>query len=339
MHRYAYPAILLIATLMVFSPLLRGGFDFLASWDDPTNILHDPMVKDGSLEVWSSAWQTVRLGVYEPCSIILKATIVWLFGLKVQPFQNATLMLHLLNVGLVFVIARRLLRRSQVVLQLDLRPEAGAALGAAFFALHPLRVEVVAWASGQPYALAACFFLLSVWVYLQYCERIQDRGDDFTSWVLLTLSLVTYCLAVASKSSAIFLPAALLALDRFPMQRKWSVRLLCEKLPFLAAAASFAFAALSATASSEKINPFSLELPAKIAYAFHSFAFHLGKSLWPVALSPHYALPDRDVTPLSLHWSFGSSASSRSASSPGPHAGVRLGWEPPGGSIWPACCP
>ena len=300
MRTFCILGILFVATMAADLPLLQSDFQFLLSWDDPLNILQDPLVNGGSLEAWTKAWTTVRLGVYEPVGLVAKATVARFLGIDIKSFQLTTLAIHFLNACLLFIVGRRLIERSDRALGLGLRPEAGAALASMFFLVHPLRVEVVAWASGQSYALAGSFFLLSLWIYLQYAERIEKTGRGLLVWSLLFLSFVTYCMAVASKSAAIFLPVALLAVDRFPMQRPWSVRLLLEKSPYFLAAAAFAWMAVDATADAQKLSPFELSPLAKTAYAFHSLAFHLAKAVWPTNLHALYALYDRDVTPLSI---------------------------------------
>jgi tetratricopeptide (TPR) repeat protein len=286
-----------VATVLAFSPLLGGGFEFL-SWDDTTNIVDNPIVNAGSAEHMLAAWTAVTLGVYEPLGVMLKLVTVSLFGMRVQPFQVTALALHVANVCLLFALARRLLIHADADLRAGLRPEAGALVAATLFGLNPMRVEPVAWASGQSYVLAGTFFLLSLYTYVRYCELHREGETGRRAIGLLTLSALAYPCAVLSKSSAVFLPAVLLLLDYFPLRRKPSPRLLLEKLPHFAAGAALAWVSLRATAGAQGDNSFDLDLWARIAYAFHSLLFHLGKALWPAELLPSYTLSQPDVTPL-----------------------------------------
>jgi tetratricopeptide (TPR) repeat protein len=290
--------LLIVATGLAFSPLLGGGFEFL-SWDDTTNIVHQPIVNTWSGEHLLIAWSAVVLGVYEPLGVMLKAVTVRLFGMHVQPFHLVTLVLHLTNACLLFALARRLLAHCNADLGAGLRPGAGALVAAGLFALHPMRVEVVAWASGQSYALAGIFFLLSLYAYLRYCELRREAAGGGRALGLLALSALSYLCAVLSKGSAIFLPAALLLLDYFPLRRRPGWRLLVEKLPHLAVATALGVVMLGATAGAQGENPFDLDWPARSAYALHSLLFHLGKTLWPAELLPSYTLSQPDVNPLS----------------------------------------
>jgi hypothetical protein len=178
----------------------------------------------------------------------------------------------------------------------DLRPDLGALLAALLFALHPMRVEVVAWASGQSYALAGTFFFVSLLSYLGYWERKGRRGDDPIVLTLLALSIVAYVAAVCSKSSAIFLPVVLLLIDFFPLRRRLDPRVLLEKAPYFAAGLVLGWTAVRATAEDQRLV-IAPELPARLATATHSMLFHLGKTLWPASLQPHYALVRHDVSP------------------------------------------
>jgi hypothetical protein len=210
--------------------------------------------------------------------------------MHVQPFQLMTLAMHLANACLLFALARRLLAHCDADLRAGLRPDAGALLAASLFALHPMRVEVVAWASGQPYALAGSFFLLSLYAYLRYCELRREVAPGGRAMGLLALSVLAYLCAVLSKSSAIFLPVVLLLLDYFPLRRRLDRRLLVEKLPHFALGAALGVAIVRGTSGAQGDNPFELDLAARIAYALHSLPFHLGKTLWPAELLPSYTL-------------------------------------------------
>ena len=65
-----------------------------------------------------------------------------------------------------------------------------------------------------------------------------------------------------------------------------------------AVTAALAWVSVRATAGAQGDNSFDLDLSARIAYAFHSLLFHLGKALWPAELLPSYTLSQPDVTPL-----------------------------------------
>jgi tetratricopeptide (TPR) repeat protein len=290
--------VLCVANLLAFSPLLGSDMEFL-TWDDTSNIVEQSTVNVWSLENLLSAWKTgsVSLGVYEPLGVTLKLLTAKLFGMHVRPFHLATLAIHIANAWLIYGIALQLIRRCDDALLSRLRPEYAALTASLLFSLNPMRVEVVAWASGQSYALAAFFLLISLAAYVRYCgQRADAIGRPATA---LAISAVAYGAAVLSKSSAIFLPPVLLLIDYYPFRRKLGLRLLFEKIPYgLIGVALFAVV-WTTTADRQGIMSFELDPAARIAYAVHSLPFHLGKSLWPAEVHPSYGVTNPDVTPFS----------------------------------------
>src|SRR5207253_11111469 len=141
---------------------------------------------------------------------------------------------HAVNAVLFYYVVVALLRRAAV------SASAGAAaVGALFFAIHPLRVESVAWASERRDVLAALFYLAPVLASLRMAE--EERSGRARRWYLV--SLACFVLSLLSKAWGITLPVVLLALDVFPLRR--AARLL-EEVPFAAlalGAAALAFAA------------------------------------------------------------------------------------------------
>jgi hypothetical protein len=103
------------------------------------------------------------LGVYEPVPVGLKALIWRNFGeIKISTYHWISLTIHLLNVLLLkLAVLPGLLRRMG-----RLPRTSSVVIGTSLFAIHPMNVEVVTWASCIPYLLAGFFSLLSFWCYL-----------------------------------------------------------------------------------------------------------------------------------------------------------------------------
>ncbi len=116
---------------------------------------------------------------------------------------------HLVNLGLHAACT--------VLLFLVLQAMTGAtwpsALVAAVFAVHPLHVESVAWATGRKDTLSALFFLLTLAAYYAYATR------EFIWW-RYALVVVCFALGLAAKPMLVTVPFVLLLLDNWPLLRR-----------------------------------------------------------------------------------------------------------------------
>jgi tetratricopeptide (TPR) repeat protein len=312
----ALVAVLLGALAIVpYLPVLSAGF---TNWDDTSNITTNPNIRGLSAENWAWAWKTRQLGVYEPLSWTLKAAIVEAFpatstdGAPTAPprpsphaMHAVSLVLHAGCTVLLFLVSLRLVTTAAPTLPAQ-SAVTGAAIAVLLFAEHPLRVEVVAWASAQSYLVAIFFSFLSVLLYL----RAADAGDrPGVRLLLLTGALVAYGGALLGKSAAVMLPLILLVLDVYPLRR---IRLFAwpaapnpsihrdaapaapfvwiEKFPLLIAGGIMATIAASIPTVSE-IPDNAISQVDRIAIAAHAPLFYISKTLWPADLLPLYALP------------------------------------------------
>ena len=172
--------------------------------------------------------------------------------------------------------------------------------------VHPLRVEVVAWVSCQPYLPCILFSMLSVLAYLRAFPT-----DSSPRWGWLVGSLLLYVAALLSKAVAVSLPAVLLILDAYPLRRFWGEpgrwfglevrRALWEKIPFVIASLAFMGLAIAAKPGS-RLPVQHDHLSEGIARACYDIWFYIIKTIWPRDLIAVYPLP-KDVNWLSLPYS------------------------------------
>jgi protein O-mannosyl-transferase len=242
-------------------------------------------------------WTTFHMGHWIPLTWMTFGLDYLLWGLKPVGYHLTNLLLHAANAAVFYFVARRLLGLA-LPDTLD-RGQAGLALSAGFaallFALHPLRVESVAWATERRDVLAALFYLLTILMYLRARERAERGGWPY--WAALGL----FACALLSKSMAVSLPVALLILDVYPLRRVgrpigwWSAPawlVYVEKIPFVllaAAASAMAFAAQSSVAAAVPLT--HLSVVGRLAVSAYGLAFYLGRMVAPVDLSPLYELP------------------------------------------------
>jgi len=284
--------ILALSCILAFGEGLSGGF---LQWDDHVNYVENPYIRDFSVQSLRWMFTNFLLGVYQPASWIAAAVEYRVFGLNPMGYHLVSLLFHCIStVVLYFLVIRLMICGSgRLVESWDVR--LGSAAAAMFFALHPLRVEVVAWISCQPYAMAGMFSLLSLYAYV----RAFNKRTGVSSWKLLGLSAVLYALACMSKSAAVTLFPVFVILDVYPMRRTGFRRgfrgdsgVWIEKLPFalIAVAASCTAVVAAARGGSFRtvVGDGFLDRVVRISLGF---VYPLYKTIMPGDLSPYYAMP------------------------------------------------
>jgi tetratricopeptide (TPR) repeat protein len=174
-------------------------------------------------------------------------------------------------------------------------------LAALLFAIHPLRVESVAWATERKDVLSLFFGLPAALFFLRHVRAIKNRTWSISGWYILSLAF--FSLSLLSKSLVITLPVVLLVLDWFPLKRMKSsgiAALLLEKIPYFVLSGAVATitmkAQVNAIVSFEQINMFT-----RILNAFKSIAVYMQLTLWPFGISPFYVHPNT-ISSVSLEY-------------------------------------
>lgn len=300
-HRTTAIVLALVAVVFgVFFRTLESGF---LRWDDDINVFENEKVQ--GLTTANLRWmftdfeQAIR---YKPLSWLAWALVHEVFGLNPFGYHLANVLLHCANGVLVFLLIRRLLRLSLSPASTGGKEtdgnslvEACAALGALLWAVHPLRVEPVAWVTGLPYGLSLLFLLMATIFYLRAHSPGAEssiRKRDY--W----LSVAAFALAVLSYPIVLGFVAVLVALDFYPLRRlaasQTSLRsVLLDKLPFLALSlllvAGTVYGRFQVTGTWDK--PVTLDnFPpfARAMQAFYLWAYYAWKPLLPLDLCPVY---------------------------------------------------
>ncbi len=214
------PAFLLTITFIAYSPVLNNDF---VNFDDSKLIYGNPVVNEGKMVTWERIWNYLHFTPHHKPLVVL----FWNFeyravGKEAFLFHLNNLVLHLLNTLLLFFIIRRINRDFSIKEQYS---GLVAFFITLFFAVHPLHVESVAWATERKDMLYTFFFFSSLLAYQEYVRR-----KNKFSW--LAVSVVCYLLVILSKSMGITLFAVLFLID-FAAKRKVSVGLFLEKVPHL----------------------------------------------------------------------------------------------------------
>lgn len=270
----AVVCLLAAATAVTFGPVRSHGF---VNWDDPDLLIDNPHLKQpaGPLSAW--AWTTRHMGHYQPLSWLVLA------GAVDQPpaaarVHTLALVLHALNAALLCWLIAVVIdggQRSQVHWWIAL-------VAAALFALHPLRVEPVAWASALPYLLSAAPLIGSVICWVHWARS----GSDRARWSSVGL----FAVSQLARVTAPLLPVALVLLTpAIPgaVARGWPA-LLRAVVPVAVVAAPLALIEASARAPESLAD---VGVGPRLAWALTHPAEYVGRTLAPGALNPLEALP------------------------------------------------
>ena len=266
-------------TVWTYIPVLQADFQY---FDDDAIFLNNAHVNTGL------SWQNLRWALFSldysysyPLTRISHMLDFELFGSDPWGHHLTNVLIHAANGVLLFLALKRMtgaLWRSLIV--------------AALFALHPLRVESVAWITERKDVLSSFFGFLALWTYAGFAGESKAHGNP--PKLFYGLTLLFFAFGLMSKSMLVTFPCLLLLLDYWPLERwrqkgKWS--LLLEKVPFfllVVPAGIFTYVATKAGGS------FILQLPLsmRLETSLMGYVRYLGKMFWPVDLSVLYPYPD-----------------------------------------------
>ena len=284
--------VLFIVVLVLYSKTV--AFEFV-SYDDDGYITSD--VRQG-LSWQSISWAFSTFGVmgnWHPVTLMSHMLDCQLFGQNAGGHHATNVLLHAVNSVLLLVVLCYATSR--------LWPSAFVAVA---FAIHPLRVESVAWVAERKDVLSLMFGLLAVGAYVAYARRQK--------WKWYVLSFVLFALAVMSKPMLVTLPCVLLLLDYWPLSRLFlsqpdrhgnstssAIRpqalsqLMVEKVPFFLLSVLVCIVTLQCQEEGDALHDARMvPLTLRFANAVVSYVAYIGMTVWPIRLRvlyPHPNLP------------------------------------------------
>ncbi len=262
------------AVVVTFFPSLQNGF----VWDDDYNVLTNLPIRH--LNHTSLQWMftTTLGGPYQPLSWMSLALDYHIWGLNPMGYHVTNMVLHLFNAWLVCLICFALLRRFKPQDSHNHPVASWISAGAAalFFAVHPLRVESVAWVTERRDVLCGFFYLAALWSSLGVRRR---------SWFVASLFLC----ALLSKGMAVSFPFVLIMMDQILFGKPWRQSV---KENYLFIVMSFVFAGIGLVGQTHASAMVSVLPPlARFELACYSPIFYLWKTICPWNLLPMYELP------------------------------------------------
>ena len=271
-----------MVTFLIFVRAL--GHDFV-HYDDYAYVVENTNIRGGmSFPLLYWAFTSFDDCLWAPLMRLSHWADYQLFGLNPAGHHLSSIILHAASAALFLVFLYRATGAFWP-----------AALAAALFAWHPLRVEAVAWGAARKEVLCGFYWL---WTLLAYDGWVKRRGGARAAAVVATAAL-----AMMSKPMAVSLPCALLLLDYWPYRRAdlrgplrdAALRLAClalEKMPLFVMAAGVAV--LTMFAEDEAIVPAErLSLPQRIPNSLVGYVMYAVKTVWPHPLAiPYMRSPD-----------------------------------------------
>src|SRR5213593_3001865 len=143
--RWLAPLLVALFTLAAFLPALQNQF---VNWDDKDNFLDNPHYRGLGWTHLRWMW-TTHLGHYIPLTWMTLGLDYLLWGMNPLGYHLTSLLIHAVNAVLFYFVTLRLLRLADVAVSGELALRVASGFAALLFAVHPLRVESVAWASAR----------------------------------------------------------------------------------------------------------------------------------------------------------------------------------------------
>ncbi len=266
-----YCGIIAGITFFAFSPSLQNGF---TNWDDEGYVVDNPDIKGCTLHHVAKLFSSIYVGNYQPLTMLSYMAEYRFFQLNPAVYHWTNVLLHIINCLLVFALIYGLSGKQLTGL-----------LVALLFAVHPLRVESVAWIAERKDVLSAFFYFLSLLLYLRYVKK--------TGWTFYCFCLLSLVLSLLSKPVAVSQPFVLLLID-YLNNRTIDKKNLLEKVPFFAIAALFAGITILTQKGLGPIPEYSSLSPiTRVCAPFYGMVFYVVKSIIPLHLSAFYPFPAR----------------------------------------------
>jgi tetratricopeptide (TPR) repeat protein len=273
---------------VIFGQTLRHDF---VNFDDGAYVYKNPQVSRRLTTegiIW--AFTHSHSSNWHPLTWISHMLDCQFYGLNPRGHHLTNVLLHSANAILLFLVLRQLtgsLWRSAFV--------------ATIFAIHPLRVESVAWVAERKDLLSGLFFILTIWAYVRYVSGPRSPGR----YIVL---LLLFAMGLMCKPMLVTMPFVLLLLDYWPLRRigpatdstgakfRTPKEVILEKLPLLGVALGSCLATIFAqqTAMQPLTN---ISLPLRAGNAAMATVIYIRQMLWPANLAAFYPISFPDITP------------------------------------------
>lgn len=269
--------IICIVTAVTFSPSLENSF---INWDDNQYVTENPDIMGVNVHNLKKIFSSVYVANYQPLTMLSYMIDFQFFKLNPMAFHTTSLLWHIANSIVVFLLIYSLCGSNFA-----------SFLTAILFAIHPLRVESVAWVAERKDVMTAFFFFLSLLLYVRYL-KIQNR-------IFYYLGIVSFIFSLLCKPMAVSLPLVLLLIN-YLKSGKIEKKDLLNTIPFVAISSIFVIVTLITQnvfthASADTV---SLSILNRIGIPFYGILFYVFKTIVPFNLSSFYPFPGNSELPI-----------------------------------------
>ena len=262
--------ILLVVTFLAYLPTLH----YSLVYDDIEQIANNPRLTAWTYvpgyfttHLWAHVPRTVHY--YRPLFLLWLRFTYAVLGSPAAIWHLGSILTHLGAIASVFILLRRLTNEDRV-----------ATLGAAFFALHPIQTEAVAWVSSVSEPLLTIFVVLSVYSYI-------SRKGHFS-----VISLLLAALAMLTKEAGLVVPLLIFA---YEWNRCTWKQALTGASPYLLPALLCIALRVNALGDFAAGRPPIMSTTHMILTWPHVLLLYVAHLLWPIHLSACYAVPIEDA--------------------------------------------
>jgi len=266
--RWILLAILLL-TAAIYAPTFQNEF---VNWDDDLYVTDNYWVQNFSGESIKQFWTAEVAANYHPLTMMTLGMNYMISGMNPWSYQLVNILLHLLNVFLVFYA---------IFLLTDGKSEV-ALIVALIFGIHPMHVESVSWVAERKDVLYTVFFMGGMITYLQYLKNLDRKYYIWT--------IVLFLLSLLSKPAAVVFPVVLLLVDYYK-DRELKINLLIEKAPLFILAIIFGLITTQIQSKSAVGDFAFFSIPERIMIGSYTFSAYIAKFFVPIKLSSFYPYP------------------------------------------------
>ena len=253
---------------LVFGQTL--GHQFVA-YDDQNYVYENPIVTGGlTVNGLRAAFTESYSSNWHPLTTLSHMLDCQLFGLDPAGHHFTNVLLHTGAALLLFFLVRAMTRRTWP-----------SAFVAVLFAIHPLRVESVAWVAERKDVLSACVFMVTLGLYFRYSVA--------PSALRYLAVMAGFALGLMAKPMLVTTPFLLLLLDYWPLRRLQRSTVL-EKIPLLVLSVASGIATLLAQ-KSVVVYTEAMPLMSRLANASTATVIYIWQMFWPLNLAVIYPRP------------------------------------------------